>query len=749
MRGKLMDFEINTLFLQTENLLYINYMASILKIIFRLVKIVAIVVVVFLLLIFGGVWLLNSSSFQDKFLSYATETLQEKLKTKVEIDSIRIGFFSDDVRLYKLRVEDLQHRPMLNLDFLGAEIDMWALLKSEIQLEEVTVKGLHAQIFKERPDTAANYQFVIDAFKSDKKAPKPKKKKSGKQLTFDLDEVNIEDVDVIYNQSHFSLGHINLHKGWGDKITGEVRKAQGSWIHMKKRKPVKVDNRMMIDVIKLSLKGDGKEGEVAIDSVHWTTDNHLPHKRVGKPKRGWFDDGHLKVVAHAKLHFSHISKDSVCGRLTECDVNDKASGLHITDLHLAFKHIAGKIHINDATICMANTTLKFAKGEVQLGSKKKGIPFQFSTSDITGTTLLKDIAHPFAPALKNFSLPLWLTTKFYGNDSTLFFKDVAVKTTDNKFRAKAVGSVAGLKDKYKLHVHFDILSCEVQGNSKARIINQFAVRKFMMKQLHALGTIRYKGSFDVKYKRLEFRGNILSACGDIGFSFLINNLNKYLTGNVKSDVFHLGKAMDYPDIGRISCRAGFKIDISKERTAVMRRQKGGKLPIGQVDALVYEAQYKKVSVTDIYANIVSDGAVAEGKLKMKGKLADILCAFSFTDTDQMQKTKIKPGIRFHLFNNDNDNDPDKADRERHKAMRKAAKEKEREAKKKQKELEKQKENAEKEKKAAAKAAEKERKAAEKAAEKERKAAERAARKQQKAAEKAARKAAKEAAKNQD
>ena len=90
MRGKLMDFEINTLFLQTENLLYINYMASILKIIFRLVKIVAIVVVVFLLLIFGGVWLLNSSSFQDKFLSYATETLQEKLKTKVEIDSIRI-----------------------------------------------------------------------------------------------------------------------------------------------------------------------------------------------------------------------------------------------------------------------------------------------------------------------------------------------------------------------------------------------------------------------------------------------------------------------------------------------------------------------------------------------------------------------------------------------------------------------------------------------------------------------------------
>lgn len=707
-------------------------MNAFLKIFSRLLKIALGVAVVFVLLVVGAVSLLNTSSLQNKFLTYATEMLEEKLQTKVEIDSIRIGFFSDDIRLYNLRVQDLQKRPMLKLGFLGAEIDTWALLKSEIQLEDVTVRELHARIYKERPDTAANYQFVIDAFKSKKPKQKDegaKKEKRKKELTFDLDEVNIEDVDIVYNNSHFALGSLELNNQWGKKVTGKIKKLEGSWIHMKKRKPVKVDNVMKIDVITLNLNDTYTKGEISIDSIHWTTNNHLPHKRTGKPKRGWFDDGHMNVVAHAKVDLTHIGKDSICGKLAECDAIDKASGLHISDLHLAFKHIAGKIHVSDATVCMPNTTLKFAKGEIQLGSKKKGIPFQFSTSDISGTTLLKDIAHPFAPALKNFSLPLWLTTKFYGNDSTLFFKDVAVKTTDNKFRAKAVGSVAGLKDKYKLDVHFDILDCEVQGNSKERIINQFTVRKFMMKQLHALGTIRYKGSFDVKYKRLEFRGNIGSACGNIGFSFLINNLNKYLTGNVKSDVFYLGKAMDYPDIGRVSARAGFKIDISKERTAAVRRQKGGKLPIGQVDALVYEAQYKKISVTDIYANIVSDGAVAEGKLKMKGKLADILCSFTFTDTDQMQKTKIKPGIRFHLFNRDNENDPDKADREKHKQMRKEAKRLEREAEKKQK------------------AAEKEKKAAEKAAEKARKAAEKEARKQQKAAEKAARKAAKEAANN--
>lgn len=687
-------------------------MKPILKLFLRLLKIAVIIVVAFVVLVITAVWLVNKPSVQNKFLSYATEILQDKLQTKVEIDSIRIGFFSDDVRLYRLKVEDLQHRPMLQLEHLNVEIDMWALLKNEVQLEEVSIKGLHAKLYKPKADSAANYQFMLDAFKSDKQKQKTKPKTGKKkELTLDLDKVHIEDVDLIYNDAHVALGDLRLNKGWTDKYTGELQKVEGSFVRIKKRDSVRVDNSILVD--RIAFEVNGEKGKLTIDSVHWKTDNHLPHKRALKPKRGWFDDGHLNVVAGLQIDITHADKDSICGMLTKCEVNDLASGFHITDLHLNFKKKAEKVHMSDAVICMANTTLKFNSGEIQLPSKKKGIPLLFSTSPISGTTQLTDIAHPFAPALKDFKLPLWLTTKFSGNDTTLVFKDIVVKTTDNKFRAKAVGSIGGLKDKYKLNVHFDILDCVIEGNSKERIIKQFPVKRFMMKQLHALGTLHYKGSFNVKYKRLEFRGNVGTACGNMQFSFLINSLTGYLTGNVQSNAFELGKAMDYPDVGRIGCRAGFKMDISKPRTAAMRKQKGGKLVIGQVDALVYEAQYKGVKVTDVYANIVSDGAVAEGKLKMKGKLADVLCAFSFTDTDQMRKTKIKPGIRFHLFNYDNENDPDMAEREKRKAERKAAKQKEREDKK-----------------------------AQKAAEKEKRAAEKAARK-------AAKKAAKEAAKNQN
>ncbi len=692
----------------------IETMKPVLKFILRAVKVIAIIAVIFVVLIVSAVGLINNSSIQDRILAYATEMLQEKLQTKVEIDSIRIGFFSDDIRIYHLMLEDQQHRPMLQMKQLNAEIKMMPLLFSrEVILDEVKLIGLHAKLYKpSAPDSVANFQFVVDAFKpkKDKEKKKEESDKPKKKISLDLNNLIIEDVDLVFNEQHASLASLRLHKNWRGRYAVKLQQLESSWVHIKKRDSTRVDNKLLVDAVIVE-EVDDNRGIIAIDSVHWTTDNHLPHKRVGKPKRGWYDNGHMNVVAHLKAELTHADKDSVCGRLLECDVNDIASGLHITDLNLKFKQQAEKLYVSDAVVCMKNTKLTFDKAEIQLPSKKQGRPFLFHTSDITGTTLLTDISKPFAPVLKNFKLPLWLSTKFSGTDTTLVFKDVVVKTTDNKLHVTADGGIEGLKDKYKLNVHFNIHKTTVQGNSKERIINQFTVRKFMMKQLHTLGTIHYTGSFNVLYKKVQFRGTLGTACGSMNFSFQLNGLNKYLTGHVSTRDFELGKAMDYPKLGKTSCSAGFRFDISKPRTAEMRRLKGGKLPIGQVDALVEESRLEGIKFSDITAHIVSDGAVAEGKIKMKGKLADILCSFSFTNTDEMKKTKIKPGIRFHLFDKKSDD-------------------------------EKTAQKAEKEKQKAEKAALKEQKKAEKAALKEQKKAEKAALKEQKKAEKAAKKEAK-------
>ena len=283
-------------------------------------------------------------------------------------------------------------------------------------------------------------------------------------------------------------------------------------------------------------------------------------------------------------------------------------------------------------------------------------------------------------------------------------------TLDNKLAISANGNITGLKDKYKLAVRFHVGKMIAKGGIKERIISQFPVKRFMMKQLHNVGTINYTGDFSVLWKKESFQGLLNTAAGNVNFNFSLDELNKYVYGTARTDSFMLGKVMDMPDIGMIACKAHFKFDISKPRTAKMRQQKGGKLPIGQVDAEVYEAKYKKVKVRNVVANMKSDGAVAEGNITMKGGRVDVLCGFSFTNTNEMRKTKIKPGIKFHGLSEERKaaKEERKQQKAEEKAARKAAKAEEKAAKKAAK--------------AEAKAAKAEAKAAKKAAKAEAKAA---------------------------
>jgi hypothetical protein len=80
----------------------------------------------------------------------------------------------------------------------------------------------------------------------------------------------------------------------------------------------------------------------------------------------------------------------------------------------------------------------------------------------------------------------------------------------------------------------------------------------------------------------------------------------------------------------------------------MRREKGGKLPIGTVGCHVDECSYKKMKFKNLDVDINSDGAQANGAIVNTGKLVDIYCSFIATDTDDLRKMKVvKPGIKFH------------------------------------------------------------------------------------------------------
>ena len=551
-----------------------------------------------------GAWLyVNSSAGQQRLLHFATNMLQEKLETRVKIDSVSVNLSRMDVNLWGVDVEDKQQRKMLQTEHLAAKLDLKDLLANKLEISSVKLKGIKARVYQPK-DSAANYQFVIDAFKTDKK--KETKPKTKHKLALDLKKLEIKDLAALYNNH---------------KQTTSIRLAE------------------MQAVVK------GKKYEIDVDGLRYATDNHRPRKNANKPKRGFFDAGHLDLTVNMQIDVEQLSKDSTIVTLNRCTATDTITGIDINDLRLKAGINKQKAYLKDVVIQHLNTQLNIKSATVQLPSKKHGRGLEYTTDTITGRTLLKDIARPFAPALSRFNMPLELKLKMSGTDSTMQFTGVHVNTPDKKLTIDANGYISNLKKSKLLQVHFDVNKMATNAVTAKRIIDQFTVKKFMMRQMNNLGAIGYRGSVDVLYKMEKFRGVLSTSKGHMAVNLTLNEQTKYLTGAVSTKRFHLGPVVEMKDIGDVGCTANFTFDYSKPRTARIRRVKGGKLPIGKVSVSNAYGTFKKIKFSDINANINSDGVVAQGKIVQSKKLTDIMCNFTFNNTDSIHKMKIKPGLR--------------------------------------------------------------------------------------------------------
>lgn len=710
------------------------------KTIKKLLKIVGGTLAVVVALLGATLVALNNKSLQKKLLDDVVEELRKKLDTKVEIDSISINMFNLDINLYGIKIDDRQQREMLRVEKISADLVLMKLLQQKIVIEQAELVGAKALLLKPSKEEPANYQFVIDAFKKpkDKTTEEKKKKEPKSKMEFDISALSLKDIRVKHNELDIYLGKASYKKGWItnqtieiDSITlvcdttfreglkpysasldhltiegdieqqvfkADVYDVSYKWQSLWKKRNIMVDNQASVD--HLTVQANHGRYSATVKQAHYKNDNHLPRKNTGKPKRGFFDAKHLDVIADFHVVLDSISKNGITGHLNEFTAKDSITGIDIRKLQAKFKYVKDKIDLRDITVQQKSTVLNVTSGEIVLPSKKEGREFSYSTGVITGKAYLKDISRTFAPVLKNFTLPLNLSLTMKGTNNSISFRNVKVNTDDNKLQLAATGGITDLKDKYKLHVRFDIGSMTAQTGIAEKIINQFATKKLMMNQLNRLGNIRYTGSFDVLYKKEIFRGLMKTGAGDLNFEFALDEFNKYVNGKVSSKNLELAKVMDMKKLGPMDASANFTIDISKPRTAQMRKKKGGKLPIGFFNATINDVSYMGIHVRHLTATLNSDGAVASGDVYQSGKIRDLFFSYSFTDTDDMQKMKMsKPSIRFHKMTEEYK--AEKAERKAQKKLdkqtKKAQKEQEKQLKKQQKEKEKLKKQEEEEK----------------------------------------------------
>ena len=589
------------------------------------------------LIIVSGI-LLNSAWAQQRIKDQATKYLSERLQTRVAVEGVSVNILTHDASLRGVVVEDRQHRKMLEADRVEADVNWWALRRGKVDIDRVKLNGVTLRLHKAEGDSVANFAFVIDALKGDSTKTKSK-------TDLQIKSFSAERIAVIYNNDSVTLRKLTM-KNVGEGIpTGNIEDLALHTTHTG-RKGITTHHYLTLNLLKLSKVNKKPNLEIELT---YRSDNHRPRKNTGKPHRGFFDAGHFDATAKMQIEINHIAPDTVNATLKRFTMTDTTMGFDVRELHC---DIAGNRRYFDVTnmdLRQIDTKLHIPSARVTLPDKAAGTPVTYSTGTVTGTAILRDIARPFAPILHRFTMPLQLSVVMTGDDNTIRFSDVVVKTPDNRFSVSTHGWVDSVqaRDNHNLRVHYDVTRMTVKTGMAKKIFDQFPIKKFMMKQLNALGDINFGGALDVRWKHETITGRLQTRVGAMGLRLEIDQLSHYISGSATTTNLDLGRAIDMPDIGVIAATARFQVDISKERTGAIRRKKGGKLPIGKVSAHVDKCSYKFVKVGDLDATIESDGAVAQGELTAHAKYMDTGCTFTFTDTDNMRKMKIKPKLSFH------------------------------------------------------------------------------------------------------
>ncbi|GAB3875081.1 translocation/assembly module TamB domain-containing protein [Hymenobacter segetis] len=102
-------------------------------------------------------------SGQDFVANKAESYLRNKLKTEVRIGKFRTDF-RHAINLDGVYLADQQRDTLLSVGHLGVDLDIWALLHSQVNISNVELNDGRVRLTRTEPDSVNNYDFIIDAF---------------------------------------------------------------------------------------------------------------------------------------------------------------------------------------------------------------------------------------------------------------------------------------------------------------------------------------------------------------------------------------------------------------------------------------------------------------------------------------------------------------------------------------------------------------------------------------------------------
>ncbi len=142
--------------------------------------------------------LLQTAPVQNFARKKIVNYLENKLHTKVAIGKLDIKF-PTSVSLQNIFVEDQSRDTLLYGGALVVDLSMFKLLKSEINIQEISFNNVVAKIKRLPPDSTFNFQFIINAFSSSSSPSTNNQDTSS--LKINIDRILVNNSHIIYKDA--------------------------------------------------------------------------------------------------------------------------------------------------------------------------------------------------------------------------------------------------------------------------------------------------------------------------------------------------------------------------------------------------------------------------------------------------------------------------------------------------------------------------------------------------------------------
>jgi translocation and assembly module TamB len=404
---------------------------------------------------------------QNFIKNKATTWLSNKLDTKVAIGKIYLGF-PKKVVLENIYIEDKSKDTLLAGGAINVDIAMLKLLKSEVEVSQVQLSEITAKVKRVLPDTAYNFQFIIDAFATPDTATVQSTDSSSMKIT--VKEVELDKIRVLYNDD-VTGNNLVL---WLEHFDTEINEFDLDHMRFDINK-INLDGlNANINQKKPLIQNIAQPGEDTITTKQTPLRIFVKNIRLNnndivfdienspRVKKG-MDFSHIAAKG-ITLHADNFifSPDTIAGAIVKGSIQEK-SGFQLNTLETEFLYAAKEAYLKDLLIETPGTTIKrsIALQYPSIDALSKDIGQLQMNVDLNNSKIqVKDMLlfAPFLGAQPGFADPnasFFLDGEITGKVANMNIQKLQLKAFNNT-SLNIRGNIAGLPDAKKVNGNLTI-----------------------------------------------------------------------------------------------------------------------------------------------------------------------------------------------------------------------------------------------------------------------------------------------------